>query len=748
MVPTMLRNQNNQPVRMLFLLAAGAGLVMPLTLANAQDEANDAKRPVLFITVESPLTDVQVGRVKNAALTLQTEAGQRNLKGLLFLEIQPGSSEFSDVWGLADWLATKIPDVTTVAWLPKKVEGHNVILALACREIVMAPDAELGDIGRGEMLEETRQNLVLDIVAKSNNPKLSPALVRKMMDRSVELVRITLQKGEGQNATETTEVVSGDELKRLQDQKAVIKNITPLLDGATVGIFTGDAARRADVLVTQTAQSQKELADAYKIELSDLRENAALAGEMKVRLIKIQDTIEPTMAAYIQRLINRAVADGANLIIFEIDSPGGYMESMWELRYAITDLSEKKIRTVAYIPEMALSAAAVISMACDEVYMRSSAQLGDAGPITIRKGQAFEHVEEKQLSPIRAMLAALAKEKNRPAALLEAMADRNLVVYEARNTKDGRITYMSENEIHKSAGEWEQGLPVKESGNGKFLTVPGDRAHELTLAEPPVEDFEQLKQRLGIPAETSLTPMQENWVDTLIFKLNSPQWTGTLFTIAMLCLFLELHLMSGLLAIVSGLCFALFFWARYMGGTAGWLEVILFLGGLTCLAVEIFLLPGFGIFGISGGLMVLASLILASQTFGEAWGRSDSMDHLTTTVKTLTISIAAVVAIAAVINRYLPHIPLFNAIILHPPNTQADAAGPKLRPGIGAFDSESQHAELYGMTGVAQSVLRPAGKARIGDRLVDVISNGPYIQAGAEVEVVEVAGNRVVVREV
>ena len=740
----MLRISQSQPVRILFLTLAGAGLVLSGNAAQAQ-EAEETKRPVLFITVESPLTDVQVGRVKNAALTLQTQAGQLNQQGLLFLEIQPGSSEFSEAWGLADWLTTEISNVTTVAWIPKSVYGNNVILALACREIVLAPDAELGDIGRGQIVEERRQDLVLDIAENAKNPKVSPALVRKMMDRSLELNRITIVKGD----METTQVVTGEELKRLQEEKAVIKNITPLLDAATVGILSGEDARRADVLVSQTATSLNDLAHAYKIQASDLREDPAIAGELKPRLIKIEGTIEPMMAAYIQRLINRAIADGANMIIFEVDSPGGYMESMWELRYAITDLADQKVRTVAYIPKMAMSAAAVISLACDEIYLHPDALLGDAGPITIRKGQAFEHVEEKQLSPIRAMLRTLAEEKHRPAALMESMADRNLVVYEVRNTNDGRIWYMSETEIHKSAGEWEQGPVVPESEEGQFLTVTGARAHELKLADPPVADIEELKQRLGIPAETTLTPMKENWVDTLIFKLNSPRWTGTLFTIAMLCLFLELHLMSGVLAIISGLCFALFFWARYMGGTAGWLEVILFTGGLICLAVEIFLIPGFGVFGISGGLMVLISLILASQTFSDSWGRDSRMEELTTTVKTLTISIGAVFAIAAAINRYLPHIPIFNAIILHPPNADDDAQGPKLRPGLGGgLDEGSPYADLYGLSGTAQSVLRPAGKAKIGDRLVNVISNGPYIPAGAPIEVVEVSGNRIVVREV
>lgn len=734
-----------KPVRWVVACLASAVLFSSGEFARAENEEKSDKRPVAFITLKSPVTSAQVS---NKALSLQTEATQRGEQGILFLEIPPGSSEFYDIIGLAEFLTTRLSNVTTVAWVPESVRGNNVILALACREIVMDPEAELGDIGRGEVLEEKRQDLVLDLVQKSNNNKLSPALVKKMMDRSLELNRITIVRGDGPNATETTEVVTGDELKKLQDQKAVIKNITPILDGATVGVLTGEKARRADVLVTQTASNLNELADTYKIQPSDLREEVADAGELVPRLIKVEGTIEPVMAGYIQRLINRAVSDGANLIVFEVDSPGGYMESMWELRYAITDLADKNVRTVAYIPKLAMSAAAVISLSCDEVYMHPDAIMGDAGPITIREGQAFERVQEKQLSAIKQLLSALAEEKHRPAALLEAMADRKLLVYEVRNKKTGKIWYMSEAELHKVEEDWERVGVVPESENDMLLTVTGKRAHELKLAEPAINDFQELKTRLGIPADTNLEPMQESWIDTLIFKLNTPQWTGTLFVVAMLCLFLELHLMTGFLAIISGLCFALFFWARYMGGTAGWLEVILFVGGLICLAIEIFVVPGFGVFGISGGAMVLLSLILASQTFGESWGRDNSMQELTTTVKTLTLSIGAVMVIGAVINRYLPHIPIFNAIILHPPNAKADEEGPQLRPGLGSFDTDSPHAELYGLTGTAQSVLRPAGKARIGDRLVNVVSNGPYIQAGAQIEVIEVAGNRIVVREV
>ncbi len=733
------------------LLLVGFGVLFPCQTSFAQDKDSDGKRPVLFITLESPLDARQAARLKNAALTLQRDANQRNQEGLLFLEIPAGISDFYQVISMADFLTDALPNVATVAWVPESVTGNNVILALACRDIVMPAEVQIGDISRGEILEADKQVTVLNIVSKSRNNRVSRALVEKMMNKNVKLLRITEQQAPGENVGKDPEVVTETERKRREEQKIKITKTEIIKADDSPGVFSGQEARKWEILIKYTAGSLNELAALYQdVEPSDLREDPSIAGELKVRLIKIEGTIEPGMAAYILRLINRAVADGANVIIFEVDSEGGYVESMWDLSKAITDLDtgEKKVRTIAYVPKLAMSAAAMITFSCDEVYLHPDAIIGDAGPITIREGQGFEFVAEKQLSAIRASLSALAKKKGLPPVLLEAMADLNLVVHKVQHKTNKHIWYISEEELQTDAATWTDLGIVKESKKGSLLTVTGQRAHELQLAEPTVTDFDELKQRLGIPAETKVEPMKESWVDTLIFKLNSPGWTGTLFTIAMVCLFIELHLMSGILAIISAMCFALFFWARYMGGTAGWLEVILFVGGLICLALEIFVIPGFGVFGIFGGLMVLFSLILASQTFGDPGNGGRDMQLLSQTVKTLTLSIGAVVLIAAIINRYLPHIPLFNSIILRPPNMQAEANGPQLRLGADGYDPNSQFAELYGQVGVAQSVLRPAGKARIGDRMVDVISNGPYIQAGAQIEVVEIAGNRVVVREV
>ncbi|MCA9016152.1 MAG: hypothetical protein KDA77_12540, partial [Planctomycetaceae bacterium] len=126
--------------------------------AQPQDAKKAAKanldeppaQPALFMTIDSPVGEVTYGRVTNAALALQNEAAQSNETGYLILKISPGSSPFHQVQGLAKFLASsQLSNLKTIAWIPETVIGNNVVLALACDEVVMHPDAELGDIGYG-----------------------------------------------------------------------------------------------------------------------------------------------------------------------------------------------------------------------------------------------------------------------------------------------------------------------------------------------------------------------------------------------------------------------------------------------------------------------------------------------------------------------------------------------------------------------------------------------------------------------
>ena len=710
---------------------------------NQQQEAEKQIPLGKFVTVFSPIDDSQFGRVKNVALTLQNEALKQGQRAVLVLEITPGSSDFHQVYGLADFLASaKLSKVTTVAWIPETVTGHNVILALACNEIIMHPDAVLGDVGRGEPLDKDKQQSVLSIVRKVHNLKVSPALAEGMMDPDLSVLKLEL--GPAPDEITETRVVVQTEAQRLRANKEPILKDEVIWEPGITGKLTGSRARRLDVLIVKTAETRLEIAETYNLPDEAMREDPTLGEAPKARLIRVDGMIEPILEAFIIRQIDRAIASGANLLIFEIDSPGGLVHSGFAIANHIADLDPKQIRTVAYIPSNAISAAAFVAFGCREIYMRPDAKIGDAGVMqeTGVEGK-FEFVPEKVLTIVRANLREIADKTGKPPALAEAMADKDLLVFQVTHKESGRIWFMSEGDFEQNKDEWIKGPVVQESRADNFLIVNGRRAHELKIAGPTVNDLDDLKSRLGIPADVKLVSLGRTWVDTLVFVLNHPVATFFLLVVGVACIYLELHLTTGLLGIMSAICFGLFFWSKFLGGTATWLEVVLFALGLGCIALEIFVIPGFGVFGVSGALLIIASMIMASQTFSGLDPNSD-MRQMSRTMLTLGSAVATVIGMAMVMNRYLPQIPLLNQMVLHPPGmSPADELD---EPQLRADEGEAA-GSLLGQLGEAFSDLRPAGKAMIGGQYLDVVSDGPYIGRGEPIEVIAVAGNRIVVKQ-
>jgi membrane-bound serine protease (ClpP class) len=705
-----------------------------------------------YLTVTSPVDDLVFGRVKNAVLNLESQAQQQHRRAVLILEITHGTTPFHQVYGLAKFLTSaEIADVKTVAWIPETVTGNNVVIALACNEIIMHPDADLGDIGLGKALDRDEQQDILHLIEKRHNPRLSPALVMGMCDPQRETLRAKVQLPAGIDGKETSEfrIVTKDELERLQKSKLAILDVQTIKESGDLGNYSGSKARSLGVLTVQTIETRGELVDVYNLPREALREDPTSGEKPRVQMIKLEGEVNSVLEAFIERQIDRAVTAGVNTLIFEIDSPGGDLLQSQNLANAIADLDPKKIRTIAYIPKgkRALSGAAMIALGCDEIYMDPNVQIGDAEGA----GRQLARVPEKNLSNLRVVLATLAKRKGRPPALAEAMADKDLQVFQVKNRRTGRVWYLSDAEIQASNGEWERGLPVPESGGNHLLTLTGTRAHELGLAETPVRDFDDLKQRLGIPAEVTVAEAKRTWVDTLVFVLNTELALFFLVVVGFICIYIELHLMTGLLSIIAALCFALFFWSHFLGGTAGWLEVILFLIGAACLALEVFVIPGSGFFGVTGVLLIFASLILASQTWGNLEPNED-YKRLSYTMGTLGASIISIVVIALVTSRFLPHVRVFDKLVLSPPGAaDLHRFGPRLKPGL-ADDAAGHFADpprsLVGQEGAALTVLRPAGKAKIHGRIIDVVSEGPFIPAESRLEVIEVSGNRVVVRQI
>ncbi|MFQ5730953.1 MAG: NfeD family protein [Planctomycetaceae bacterium] len=746
----------------LLLLLLGALFLAGSLAAPADGRADDADRAETFgrrivlrgtagLTFQRNLESLLKECRRSAA-----EDGAAGSESVLVIEIHTGPSSPGQVLDVAQLLMRpEYARVRTVAWIPKKesVTGNNAIVALACHDILMHPDASLGDIGDGKPAPEYVRNFVKNMVAERRNPHLYRAVARGMLDPQTAVMKVTVvttKEGKRRQEIQFVDDAEFQALKKAGNVEIPDPPVT-LKDAGEIGVFTGRKANDDNFLIVRTAKSLDEVAANYNIPLrSLLKTTVTSGGKMKVALIRVNDDINPLLESFLLRQIDRCEREGYNLLIFEITSTDGLLNTSLGLAGRIAELDPEKTRTVAYVPRQALNGAAIVALACDEVYLLPNATFGSIDPFDGPGDRDRRQRDEDTLDALKNELRTLAENKHRPPALLEAMADRDLKVYRVTHKTDrDRVFYMSARELKAAGGTWVNRGVVPESEQEKLLTLTGKRALELGLADGVVlgktekEQMRALKAHLGIPPERVLVPLERTWVDSLVFGLNNPYVTVLLLVVAIVCIYLELQMTTGLLGIVSALCFALFFWSRFLGGTAGWLEVVLFVLGLACIAIEVFVIPGFGVFGVSGGILILSSLVLASQTFGNIEPNAD-MTLLAQTLGKLAISIVLVVVLAMALSRILPRIPLFNRLVLASSHVENVAAlGPQLRP-----EYVDAGAALVGQRGETVSVLRPAGKAQIDDKLLDVVSDGPYIPAGRDVEVVSVSGNRIVVRAV
>ena len=192
---------------------------------------------------------------------------------------------------------------------------------------------------------------------------------------------------------------------------------------------------------------------------------------------------------------------------------------------------------------------------------------------------------------------------------------------------------------------------------------------------------------------------------------------------------------------VAALCFVLYFWAHHdqMRGHLTMLAVLLFILGLILIALEIFIVPGLGVTGISGIVLIVLSLGLV--TLVKKPETTQEWMDFGATLTTLGFGLVGSVGTALLVAWYLPHIPYANRLMLAPPTEALDSLEEQGVP-VGT------PAALLGAIGVAATALRPAGKAQFADDYLDVVAEGSYVPAGARVQIIEIEGNRIVVKEV
>jgi membrane-bound ClpP family serine protease len=323
------------------------------------------------------------------------------------------------------------------------------------------------------------------------------------------------------------------------------------------------------------------------------------------------------------------------------------------------------------------------------------------------------------------------------------MVDPNLKVFHYAQKATGLSGYFCEEEAAQQAdpGSWIKGelLTGRSDGSKGLLELSGRKAEQVGVAWKLVDSFDEFKQAYGLERDPGL--VEPGWADHLITALASDGMRMILLIVGFVGLYIEVNTPGiGVGAFVALLAFLLYFWAQHLQGTAEVLEVMLFLAGIVCVALEIFVIPGFGIFGLGGGLLIIASLVLASQTFIIP-ANGYQLEQMRNTFVVLGGSAAGTVVLGAIIRRFLPHTPVLNRMMLEPPTGEE-------RETLSQRESLVDLAHLLGQQGVASTPLILSGKARFGDQLVDVIADGEPIDRGAPVVVTDVSGSRVVVRAV
>ncbi len=244
--------------------------------------------------------------------------------------------------------------------------------------------------------------------------------------------------------------------------------------------------------------------------------------------------------------------------------------------------------------------------------------------------------------------------------------------------------------------------------------------------------------------------MHRTGTDTVIMILNSSFVTFLLIVIGLVALVIELGAPGiGIGGLTSISCFGLFFWSRFLGGTAGWLEVTLFVLGIVFIGMEVFVVPGFGVFGVSGIALMLGSLVMASRRFLVP-GSSEELASLGWDVFTVLGAFAGFMIAVLVLANYIGEIPGLGRLTLKP---QLVAAGVALSDTGGSIENANAAALVPGWqrvqlgdVGIASGALRPGGKMSIDDYSVDVVTEGDFVDSGQSVTVIAKQGTKIVVR--
>lgn len=415
--------------------------------------------------------------------------------------------------------------------------------------------------------------------------------------------------------------------------------------------------------------------------------------------LKIADVIDPRTNRYSELGLEKAEEIGADYVILELDTYGGALNDADDIRTRILDF---EIPMYAFINKDAASAGALISIACDSIYMASGSSIGAATVVT-QDGAA---APDKYQSYMRSIMRSTAEAKGRNPQMAEAMVDEDI-------------------DLDSVASE------------GKVLTLSVSEAIKHGFCEAEVKNIDDIMIRSGVE-DYDIEVYELGSTERIISIFLNPFVSGILILVIIGGIYFELQTPGvGFPILASIVAVILYFVPNYLNGLAENWEIAIFILGIILIAVEVFVIPGFGVPGVLGLIFTLGSLVLVMLN-------NDVFDFSFVGADRILISIATVSAglLGAFVLMFVGGIKLadsrfFKRVALQ--ETQDAAEG---------FTSKPIPNSMVGKKGKTYTVLRPAGKVDIDGIVYDAFTRGNYIGENIEIEVISDEGTSLKVKEV
>lgn len=420
---------------------------------------------------------------------------------------------------------------------------------------------------------------------------------------------------------------------------------------------------------------------------------------VRVYVFDIKEQIAPPVWRATKKAMKEAREKNSDLILIHLNTYGGMLDAADSIR---TIILQSKIPVYVFIDNNAASAGALISIACDSIYMRSGALIGAATVVD----QAGKPLPDKYQSYMRAMMRSTAEATGRDPDIAQAMVDPRIKI-------EGIID------------------------TGQVLSFTVTEAMKFGYCQGKAENIDELLINTGI-SDYTITKLELTTMDKVIGFLINPFISGLLIMLIIGGIYFELQTpgvgFPSAAAIVAAL---LYFAPLYLEGIAENWEILIFVVGLVLLAIEIFAIPGFGIAGISGiGLMVAGLILAMVDNLGFNFGLQYMNDLLQAF---FVVSVAAFLGLALsfYIGRKVFTTHLFGELALE---TTQDSS-------LGYTSADAKYHSMVGHAGVAHTMLRPAGKVMIEGELYDATAESGLIERGENIIVAKHETSQLFVRK-